>query len=237
VREKAPLKLEKILRSCPGERTIAAYLHRHPHLVYWSFSPLGGHDRYVLTEFPLGSRFKVDMVVINSHSGAWIVDFIELEPVNDRVFNRDRTPSRQLAIAIRQIDDWRTYVRANESQVRADLVRWAKTRDILRYSSRGKEPCNYSGDQLADPRSVIFSQFSVIIGRSTKLDAERRSLLGHYSLNHDIAVITYDRFTELATKRYGDAWRALRRKPNDRFEKDLRSHSQSSRTVASQPRR
>jgi hypothetical protein len=235
MREKAPLKLEKTLRSCPGERTIAAYLRRHPHLVYWTFSPLGGHDRYILTEFPLGNQFKVDFVVINSHSGAWIVNFIELEPVSDRIFNKDRTPSRRLAIAIRQIDDWRIYLKSNESQVRADLVRWVKTRDILGYSSRGKEPCNYSGDQLADPRSVILAEFSVIIGRSTKLDAERRSLLGHYSLNHDIAVITYDRFIELAMKRYGEAWRALGRKPNDRLEKDLRSRSQSSRTAASQP--
>jgi len=155
----------------------------------------------VFEEFPLGGAFLVDLVLLNSYSGAWEAHLIELEPVADPIFTKKRTPSERLAIAIRQIDDWRTYVEQNKEAVRRDLVRWAKRRDLLGYSGRG-EPCNYSGDRLADPNTVILFRYHVVIGRSTKLVNLSRILAGQYSGNHWIEVVTYDRLLRLAEYRY-----------------------------------
>jgi hypothetical protein len=69
-----------------GERIIHSYLKKHP-------------------EFRIGSRFRCDFVVMQSYSGGWNIEFVELEPVNVSLFNKDRTPSKPLRIALNQIDD------------------------------------------------------------------------------------------------------------------------------------
>lgn len=160
--------------------------------------------RYVLPEFPLGSQFCADIVILNAYSGVWQAFFIELEPVDDPVFTKAGIPSNRLATAIRQVDDWRAYIQQNHDTVRRDLVRWAMERDTLRYSSK-PEPFNYSGDYLADPRTRISIRYKVVIGRSSGLGREVRERMGRYTDQHDIELVSYDRLLRLAERRYGGA--------------------------------
>lgn len=196
-----PEDLEKILDSEVGERPVAAYLKINPWIPYWTICSAAGHCRYALPEFPLGSRWKVDLLLLNSYSGTWEAHFIEFEPAGDPVFTKKRTPTKAFAAALRQIDDWKSYWEENRGQVRADMVSWAKTKDKLLYSTRA-EPSNNSGDYLANPETVIFEKYYIVIGRSSKMNVETRQLAGKYQRDHGVQVFSYDRFLELAKRRY-----------------------------------
>ena len=62
-------KLEKIIDSGKGEREVCAFLAKYPEIIRWAFCRTGGHGTWVLKEYPLGSRYKVDYVVITCYSG------------------------------------------------------------------------------------------------------------------------------------------------------------------------
>jgi hypothetical protein len=199
-----PDEFQSILEQNRDEHKVAKYLRKHPWLLYWNFCRSSGHDRYAFAEFPLGSQFKVDSLLLNSYSGVWRAHLVELEPVADLLFTKSRTPSQRLARAVRQIDDWREYIDQNREQIRRDLVRWAKRHDRLGYST-GEEPCNYSGDFLSDPETHIHFTFYVVIGRSSRLSKERRNLAGRFVSGHDVELVTYDRLLALAKRRYGSS--------------------------------
>lgn len=197
-----PSQLRNILQNDKSERSIAPFLKEHPDLLYWTFCKTGGHRNYVLHEFPLGNQHKADFVVLHSYSGTWEVHFIELEPIRDAVFTKDRRPSKKLSIAIRQIDDWRLYIDLNKAALKQDLVRWAKKRDILDTPKPDKEPCNYAGDYLSDPSSFVGFHYYIIIGMRADLTKEKRELKSRFRNDHRIHIGSYDRFIDTADVRY-----------------------------------
>lgn len=210
----SPEELESFLANTTGERDIGNLLRQKPRLLYWTFCRAGGHDRYAFSEFPLGSEHVADFVLVNSYSGAWEVKFIELEPVDDRVFTKKGTPSMRFAGAIKQVDDWADFYNTNKPQIHRDLVRWAKSKDLLGYSSR-QEPCNYSGDYLSDPQSVILDRFHILIGRRSVMTRDFLRRKASYSDRHAVEVVSYDsywtsRVTDMRTLTIGSTELAKR---------------------------
>lgn len=199
-----PDAVRRFLDSCTGEREVAKYLRQYPDLLYWTFCRTGGHSRYVFCEFPLGSRYKVDVVALIAYSGAWRAHFIELEPIDDPVFSKDGTPSKRLATAVRQIDDWREYMDTHKAEVRDTMVQWARDRDLLGYSDRDP-PCNYTQNYLHDLRTVMWQQFHVVIGRSSAFSEETRERVGRFPKGHSAEITSYDRFVRVVAERHGEA--------------------------------
>jgi len=191
-----------LLDTTMGEREVVSFLREAPWIPYWTFCTASGHDRYAIFEFPLGSSYQCDLLLLNSYSGAWEGFFIEFEPVDDPIFTKAGVPSKRLAIAQRQVDDWRNFIRDHPTLLRSDMVRYAKEFDRLGYSSRGEEPCNFSGDRLSDPASFFHCHFKIVIGRSSRISKEQRALMGRYRAGHDVELVTYDRFLHLAERRY-----------------------------------
>ena len=141
-----PSEFEAFLDAQSGERGISALVRERPQMLYWALCGRSGHSRFVFHEFPLGNSFVADFVVLNSYSGVWEVKFVEFEPVDEPLFTQAGVPARRLAGAIKQADDWADYFEKNKNEVRKDLVRWAKSKDILGYSD-GARP---SGKRLSD---------------------------------------------------------------------------------------
>ncbi len=197
----APTEFESFLNIQKGERGISAFLKERPQLLYWATCRAGGHCRFVFREFPLGASFVCDFVVVNSYSGVWEVKFIELEPVDAQVFTKAGTAAKRLAGAVKQVDDWADYYETNKLQVRADLVEWAKTRDILGYSE-GKRPSNLSGDYLSDPLSYLAASFHIYIGRREMMDQAGHRRKAQYNSRHAVEVASYDRLLDLVKDRY-----------------------------------
>lgn len=191
-----------MLTTTSDERPIVEFIKSAPWIPYWTFCTLGGHDRYAIFEFPLGNELKCDLLLLNSYSGSWEALFVEFESAADKIFTKNGTPTKRLAIAQRQIDDWSTFINENRDTVRRDMVRYAKTRDRLGYSRGTGEPSNFSGDRLSDPNTYIAFRYKIVIGRRTQLAAEQRRLVGRYRDNRDAELVTYDRLLALAERRY-----------------------------------
>ncbi len=192
-------QLQTILENSSGERKVIKFLARHPDIVRWAFCRTGGHSTYVVKEYPFGSRYHADFVVPMSYSGAWDVHMVELEPIDDRVINKDGTPSKRLNKAISQINDWADYIKKNPYQVRQDLSDWCVKHDLLGIHGKYGPPSNYTGDDLRDPETYICYKYHIVIGRREKIDKEKRKKMNQYSGSMSIDICTYGRFVDIAS--------------------------------------
>lgn len=192
--------LETVLNEQNGERGISAYLKENSDLLYWMLCAPGGHCRFVFYEFPLGSQFRADFVILNSYSGRWDIKFIELEPVDDKILTKKGKPSDRLATAYSQVESWKSYFRNHRAEVQSELARWAKTKDILGYSD-GNRPCNRSGQCLSDMNVPLIANFYIIIGRRNELNYEHQLVKSGFVENRIAEVISYDRLLDVARER------------------------------------
>ena len=177
------------------------YFRRNPWPLYWTLCAAGGHSRYMLPGFPLGARYRTDFAIVNSYSGAFEVYFVELEPPGDPAFTRAGSPSKRLAGAIKQVDDWRAYFALYQHDIRATLVNWARRKDVLGYST-AYAPFNYAGQRLVDPDAPLLDRYVIVIGRSSAQSTDTRHLAGRFGRGHDVEVVSYDRLLLLAERRY-----------------------------------
>lgn len=181
-----------------GERGATAFLKLHPEIVVWGFCRTGGHSKYVLNEFPLGASHRADFVIPFSYSGAWTVNFVELEPVDDSVITKSGRPSARLNSAISQVNDWWEFIQRNRALVQRDLSDWCMKRDLLRWHADDHRPCNYTSDYLHDPETHVSFAFHIIIGRRARVTRDQRRKMNQLRGSGRIDVGTYDRFVDIA---------------------------------------
>ncbi|MGD0260039.1 MAG: Shedu anti-phage system protein SduA domain-containing protein [Verrucomicrobiota bacterium] len=193
-------QLEQLLDTHKGERDVVRFLATHPWLLYHYFISRRGHCEYVLTEVSLGGDYYVDAVVLNGHSGAWEGYFIEFEPVGDKVFNKDGTPTPRIRSAQKQIADWREYMRLNPTQFRRKLAKLCQTKDLLHKPEPNDEPCTDSNHRLKDPESFMWEHFWIISGRRSQLSPDVRKLMARQKTEADIFIGSYDGFLDVAKK-------------------------------------
>lgn len=195
-----PDDVRRFLDGSRGEREAVQYLRKYPDLVSWTFCRTGGHSRFLLCEFPLGSSYRADFVALVSYSGAWEAHYVELEPVDDPVFTKKGLQSQRLATAVRQVNDWQQHLRTRASEVRQDLVRWIGERDLLGHFP-GHPLSNQSRNYLSDMNTVLFEHFHIVIGRSSKMSEATIRHLGKFSGGAGVDVVTYDRFVQVVAER------------------------------------
>lgn len=194
-------RLVEVLDQAEGEREIHKFLKEEPLLVYATFMNCGGHSDYVIPEFSLSGKYYADFVVMQSFSGGWNVAFIELEPVDEKPFNRDGNPSKRLRGAIKQINDWHDFEKEEGASLRSHLADAAKKRDTL-YPDRNlaREPwC--AKMPLRDPKTFLCCEYFIVMGRRSHFDEELIHVKSKFARHHNnVKILTYDRFIEVAEK-------------------------------------
>jgi hypothetical protein len=164
-----PSEVRRFLDSTTGERAALRYLVANPDLLFWSFFSVGGHTHYIVPEFGLGKDLRCDFVLLQSYSGGWKVFFVECEPVDDPVFNKDDTPSRCLRTAQKQICAWHRYTEEDGASLRSQMADACKKKDIWQRPRRRREPTSFSSAKLRDPKTVIHFKYAIVIGRRAAL--------------------------------------------------------------------
>ncbi len=150
------------------------------------------------------------------------------------MFTKAGTPSKRLAGAIKQVDDWREYFEVHQHEVRRTLKDWAVRHDLLGYSERA--PFNYSAQEFMDPSTPLLDQYLVVIGRSSRQDTQNRSLAGRFAGGHDTKILSYDRLLLVAERRYGDAGVERELLPNRELQPTSRTRrSRSAQRKAAAP--
>jgi hypothetical protein len=192
-------KLSRIINDTTGERDVLRFLAKHPKIVYWAFYTGAGHGTYVIKEFPFGSHYKADFVVPMASSGIWEVHMIELEPPNDKVINKDGTPSHRFNKALSQIRDWESYIKENLFSFRKDLSDWCMKHDLLGLPGSSGPPCNFTDNYLRDSDTHIWFYYHIVIGRRDRIiEEQRRKMIQISQSHHCLKVCTYGTFLDIA---------------------------------------
>lgn len=193
---KIEAKLTSLLETASGEREVAAFLKQFPQIVLRAVVRFGD-GTCVVSEFPFGTEYRADFVVLAPFSGGWEIHFVELEPPSERLFNADGTMAKRLNKATAQIDSWRMFIDQNRRTVLHDLARFAKERDLL-HGPREKEPTCHVGWPLYHPRSCLLFQYDIVIGRRGQLSDQTLQAKGSFRDNHKVEIMTYDRLIDIA---------------------------------------
>lgn len=161
-------EFERLLGDAKDERPLQTFLAEHPELLCPLAEP--GGELWCLDRPRLGSELIPDFLLASDSSAGFRWTLIELEGPTEAILTKDGLPAKRLAGAMKQIRDWRGWLRTNI----------AYARDQLGLT-----------DIHAECRSVI------AIGRRQSLDIKKASTYAALSTNSD-AVMTYDRLLEIA---------------------------------------
>lgn len=194
------------LATAKNEHDIDTYLKRNWKLLY-GIGKLQHNKIIVDSEFHIGNSYRADFVILSACSGYWQCDLIELQSPLDKIYTQKTEASSELREAIRQIEDWKIYIRRNEAIVREELAEIVG--DIPAYCSN--VDCHtYAKTEIRDPRTVIDFQYRIVIGRRSSLT----QLKNEHRYESRYEIITYDRLLDYAKKL--DVWDSERK--SEQFE-------------------
>jgi hypothetical protein len=171
---------------------VRLFLKNHPWVIAESFHKIANAN-YVVSEYPFGSDYRADFVVLGGYSGGWEIHFIELEPPDAPLFTKSGAIARRLNGAFQQVESWRIFIDQNRQDVLRELSKFAMKRDLLR-GPRNNEPSDSVGRPLVHPKSSLHFYFDVVIGRRDNLTRDELVRKAAFGANYRIEVMTYDRF-------------------------------------------
>lgn len=192
-------QLEAILSHDDGERALCAFIKANPYILKDSLQFIGNPTR-VIAEFPLGTEYYADFVVIAPFSGAIEIKFIEVEPPTSAFFNRDFSLAKRANKAVEQINSWKTYVEKNRPQVIRDLERYANKKDLIREHSEGEELTCTVGWNIHHPKMSLYFTYTIIMGRRSSLTDEMLEKKASFDKNMGVSLVSCDRLFDGASK-------------------------------------
>jgi len=191
-------RLRTLLDETHGERKIHRFLEENPDLVGGIFNRTG--VEYVISKPDLGNEFQADFVTLQPFSGGWDVDLVELEPPDEPMFTAKGVFAKRLNQAMHQIVTWRIFLAnpTNNAYFRQQLHNAAKLKNLLHPEWNGTDPKCTIGWLLTNPLSSVTYWWHIVIGRRDKLSEQDVQQKAAFAGNHDIDLLTYDRFTDVA---------------------------------------
>lgn len=105
-------RMEATLLTAANEGTLQRLIQKIPLLLVQHLR--GGHGRWVIPQKKLGAEYVTDFIVGEAHSYGheWVA--VELESPRVKMFTTTGNPSKELTHAIRQITDWRAWLKRNQ---------------------------------------------------------------------------------------------------------------------------
>ena len=151
-------QLTSLLDSGETEGELCKFLKTNPWVLMLALRHFG-HPTRLIPEFPLGTEFRADFLIVAPFSGAIELRFIEIEPPKEKIFNNDGTLAKRANKALEQVNSWRTYFKKNRPQVLRDLQRYANTKDLIRSHDPDDILTCTAGFDLYHPRMVIHETY------------------------------------------------------------------------------
>lgn len=105
--------LESALDGALREEDVQQFLQANPKFLIQHLG--GGHGRWVIPKQRLGADHVTDFLIAEKHSFGYAWQAVELESPLKPMFNNKGDPSQYLNHAIRQIQDWRVWLLANQN--------------------------------------------------------------------------------------------------------------------------
>lgn len=105
--------LQNALDNATREEDIQQFLQQNPQLLIQHLG--GGHGRWVIPKKKLGNEHITEFVIGEKSSIGFEWQAVELESPLKPLFNKNGDPSQYLNHAIRQIQDWRSWLVLNQN--------------------------------------------------------------------------------------------------------------------------
>lgn len=157
-----------LAQSSASERALQVLLEHRPLLLVQQLG--GGHGRWVIPQQRLGVQYVTDFLVGEKHSGGYEWTAVELESPSAPIFTKRGDPSARLAHAVRQIQDWRAWLKRNQAYAANDRTQ------------------NGLGLRDIDPALPGL----VLIGRESTTDSRTNELRRQMASDLRIQIHTYD---------------------------------------------
>lgn len=167
-------ELARLLDRGRGERPVQAFLQCHPQVMVQLVR--GGWSRWVIPQKRMGDKHVTDFIIGERDSLGYHWHAVELESPTAKLFTQAGDPSAALTHAIRQVQDWRSWLNNNLEYARRDRVDGG-------LELRGIRP---------DVPAKIF------IGRRSMLDSDTQRRREQMSHDSGIEIHTFDHLYDVA---------------------------------------
>ena len=159
---------EQFLSAAKREGDLQRFLTASPYVLAVQMG--GGHGRWVIPSQRLGCEYVTDFLGAERSSVGFEWYAVELESPKAKMFTKAGDPSCRLTHAIRQIDDWRAWLRVNQN-----------------YAAR---PRNEAGLGLTDIDASLDGL--ILIGRAAEIDESTNKRRREMSTRSRIKIHSYD---------------------------------------------
>ena len=178
------------------EEDLQRFLSDHCEIIATAFMHIIG---FVVPKFAFGDDHISDFVVADWRQ-LWAVTLVELEPSDAKAFNKNGTPARRLASAVKQISDWQHWIERHPSYFDEKIARYHKgfLADLKRMKFTGEE-AEWIMPYLQRWRYMRM-QHVVIIGRrgsDFSKDQEDRQAFSRVSPDR-LSIYSYDWLLDVA---------------------------------------
>ena len=200
---KVSAKLRRILDDPSAtERDAQELLKSYPMLMVRLFN-VSWNYYLAVPEFPLGTDFRADFLVVSADSGRWHAVFVELKGPNDRIYLKNGLPSKKLRAAQKQLEDWRKVVCGRTDEVKHEIAKVLKRRRV-RAENKLMGRGGYAHDEILLPDVFLHAQYKIVIGRrSSFVDEPTHHMPPHPVPGTTGMLSTYDRVYDYLIDRGG----------------------------------
>lgn len=185
-------KLKAVLEAKSGERDVHALLKKHPELLQSEVTGFGFCYESI-PEFQLGAELRADFLFLRPDSPGWTVSLIELESPTAQLYTRRGMPTRALLVAQRQIQDWRDWIRQNESYFRARLARIIENAPEEKKLEMRTHFDPTPRHDIERMRCTLLVDYVIVIGRSTSFSKGDQARYSLDAYDDRAKIMTYDR--------------------------------------------
>lgn len=154
-----------------------------PASIFNRFS-FGHHEAVLFKEFQLGTSYKADYVLAGRASGGWQFIYVEFEKPYGSITLKDGGWGTTIRSGLNQIEDWKGYLEANYSSIKAEFEKHTN-------KPLPKEFTSFDSSRI---------HYVVVAGRRNDFDCheKNRLLQRRVEQQQDIKIIHYDNLLDYA---------------------------------------
>ena len=194
--------LETVIDSEGSERTVLEWLKKEENAWILPQALAVLHAAvYAAPEFPFGTDYRADFVIMVPFSGGFDVHFVEMEPPNEALFTQKGNPASRLAGTLSQVRAWKAYVENNRDMVLRELSKFAQKEE-------SGITCN-TGYPLHHRDVCVTWFYHIVIGRRAGLSDKQLAAKAAFFQEDGVDVVTYDRLIDAAKRLDGLHGRSL----------------------------
>ena len=170
-------EMQRIIQNASNERSIQTFLEKRPYMLVQHLG--GGNGRWCIPQKRLGAELIPDFIIGESSSIGHEWFGVELESPRFPLFNKNGDPAKALVHALRQVADWRSWLRSN-----------------IDYACR---PLDQNGLGLTDIDGNI--RCLILIGRRNEISPNTNNRRRQMCQDQNVEIHSYDWLIEVAQRR------------------------------------